>query len=89
MFATLIGSISLACLLAAVVTDSWIHTEEILQPPPPHFDTNEKGSLVRIEFTIGLWRVCPTISQEEKDASNLLSTDLQKGKKGFRRLYCR
>ena len=89
LFATLLGSISLACLLASIVTDSWIHTEEFLQPPPPNFDNpNEKlGNLVRIEFTIGLWKVCPTILQEEKDVSNLPSTDLQKGKKGFSRLY--
>ena len=63
MLATLLGSISLTCLLASIVTDSWIYTEDIIASPSS-FGRGEINSPTKIEFTIGLWKVCPTIIEE-------------------------
>ena len=84
LFATLLGSISLTCLLAAIVTDTWIHTEDLVTVPLPFNSESKTGNPTKIEFTIGLWKVCPKILQTEKDmitSTSLLSTPIvQEGK---------
>ena len=66
MLATLLGSISLTCLLASIVTDSWIYTEDIIAAPSS-FGRSEIDTSTKIEFTIGLWKVCPTIIEEGRN----------------------
>ena len=84
LFATLLGSISLTCLLAAIVTDTWIHTEDVVTVPLPFGRESKTGNPTKIEFTIGLWKVCPKFLQTEKDiirSTSLLSTpNLREGK---------
>ena len=65
LLATLLGSISLTCLLASIVTDTWIYTEDIIGGPST-FGRSQTISPSKIEFTIGLWKVCPKIIDEGK-----------------------
>ena len=90
MYAILVGSISLTCLLAAIVTDSWIHTEDVVNSVPPFapfisggYTMEASHTPIKIEFTIGLWKVCPKIIRNEKwdlIRSTSLSTNVQEGK---------
>ena len=101
MFATLLGSISLTCLLAAIITDTWIHTEEpFLQQPTsllPPFEILSSSSHrsyhkkdVKLEFTIGLWKVCPALMvwQQKEESGGITDVHpstaddlLQKGRR--------
>ena len=81
LFAALLGSISLTCLLAAIVTDTWIHTEDIITAPHPSFSRREMGNSEKIEFTIGLWKVCHKLIQNEEIMEvHLHASSVQKGK---------
>ena len=83
LFAALLGSISLTCLLAAIVTDTWIHTEDIITAPHPSFSRSnvEIGNSKKIEFTIGLWKVCRKLIQNEENMEVYLpASSVQKGK---------
>ena len=59
--AVMLGALSLSCLITALMTDHWVHTNESVGTRSSYgLDQSEFG---RIGFDIGLWKVCPSRRQ--------------------------
>ena len=88
LLATSLGILSLACLLGATITGSWVHTEEsVASPlPPPSAVIHGEGhiyntrlneyQMLRIHFKVGLWRVCPSLEDSSYKQLNIKSGKL-------------
>ncbi len=69
-YAIVLGIVSLAWLLAALVSDHWVLTEEtvsIRRTPPDNTNmvTGRAASYDRIRFNVGLWKVCPALTLKQ------------------------
>ena len=77
-YALLLGTLSLSCLVTAVMTNLWVHTTESLKPRSSENGNEEflahgqmqyqEASAMRfssVEFDIGLWKICPSLREND------------------------
>jgi hypothetical protein len=64
--AVLLGAFGLSCLVTALMTDLWVHTVESVGSRNVFSAdlADDFAGYSRIEFDVGLWRVCPSMRSQ-------------------------